>query len=110
MSSALWWVLNGRAVAPPGITCIIGVSTSRKPRASRNPRIPFTIAPPASKTRRGPPLWARSGWRWRVVGGRLDVGQAVPLLGQRPHGLREEGQVVHLERQLPRAGAHQRAG
>ena len=40
----------------------------------------------------------------------LDVGQAVPLLGQRPHRLREHLEVVHLERQLPRAGAHQRAG
>ena len=29
MSSALWCVLNGRATAPPGIGCIIGVSTSR---------------------------------------------------------------------------------
>ncbi|CRZ48322.1 Uncharacterised protein [Vibrio cholerae] len=28
MSSALWCVMNGRALAPPGITCIIGVSTS----------------------------------------------------------------------------------
>ena len=35
MSSALWWVANGRAAAPPMIVCIIGVSTSRKPRASR---------------------------------------------------------------------------
>ena len=39
MSRALWWVTNGRAVAPPGMGCIIGVSTSRKPRASRNDRI-----------------------------------------------------------------------
>src|SRR5437868_6327020 len=42
MSSALWCVLNGRAMAPPGIGCIIGVSTSRKPRASRNARIRWT--------------------------------------------------------------------
>src|SRR5207247_1226763 len=42
MPSALWWVLNGRAMAPPGIGCIIGVSTSRKPRASRNFRIAAT--------------------------------------------------------------------
>ena len=32
MSSALWWVTNGLAVAPPGMTCIIGVSTSMKRR------------------------------------------------------------------------------
>src|SRR2546428_4774104 len=42
MPSALWCVLNGRAMAPPGIGCIIGVSTSRKPRASRNFRIAAT--------------------------------------------------------------------
>ena len=23
MSSALWWVANGRAVAPPGIGCMV---------------------------------------------------------------------------------------
>src|SRR5213079_1938816 len=43
MPSALWCVLNGRAMAPPGIGCIIGVSTSRKPRASRNVRIVAAI-------------------------------------------------------------------
>jgi hypothetical protein len=26
---ALWWVMNGRAVAPPEIGCRVGVSTSR---------------------------------------------------------------------------------
>ena len=29
MSSALWCVMKGLAAAPPGIGCIIGVSTSR---------------------------------------------------------------------------------
>jgi hypothetical protein len=29
MSSALWWVTNGRAAAPDTSGCIIGVSTSR---------------------------------------------------------------------------------
>ena len=29
MSKALWWVMKGRAVAPPGMGCIMGVSTSR---------------------------------------------------------------------------------
>ena len=28
MSSALWWVMNGRAAAPPAMDCRIGVSTS----------------------------------------------------------------------------------
>jgi hypothetical protein len=40
----------------------------------------------------------------------LDVGQAVPLLRHRPHRLGEHLQVVHLERQLPRARPDQRPG
>ncbi|OQC25126.1 MAG: hypothetical protein BWX71_01727 [Deltaproteobacteria bacterium ADurb.Bin072] len=34
MSRALWCVRKGFAVAPPGMLCIMGVSTSRNPRAS----------------------------------------------------------------------------
>ncbi len=30
MSNSLWWVINGFAVAPPGIMFIIGVSTCVK--------------------------------------------------------------------------------
>src|SRR5436309_2883833 len=32
MSSVLWCVTNGRATAPPAMGCIMGVSTSMKPR------------------------------------------------------------------------------
>ncbi|MNC33795.1 hypothetical protein D3C75_822030 [compost metagenome] len=39
MSSALWWVSNGLAAAPPGMVCSIGVSTSRKPRSLRKWRM-----------------------------------------------------------------------
>ncbi len=39
MSSALWWVVNGRASAPPGSGWKVGVSTSMKPRSSRNRRV-----------------------------------------------------------------------
>jgi hypothetical protein len=38
MSKALWWVTKGLAVAPPGIGCIMGVSTSRNPRPRKNSR------------------------------------------------------------------------
>ena len=31
MSNVLWWVTNGRAVAPPAIGWRMGVSTSTKP-------------------------------------------------------------------------------
>ena len=33
MSSALWCVTNGRATAPPGMGCSMGVSTSMNPVA-----------------------------------------------------------------------------
>ncbi len=44
MSSALWWVTNGRAVAPPGIGCSIGVSTSTKPSSVSLRRIDAMIS------------------------------------------------------------------
>ena len=43
MSSALWWVTNGLAVAPPGMGCSTGVSTSTKARSSSHRRVRPTI-------------------------------------------------------------------
>ena len=60
MSSALWWVMNGRARAPPAIGCIIGVSTSRKPRVVRNSRIADTVRLRVSKVFRTSGFTARS--------------------------------------------------
>ena len=40
----------------------------------------------------------------------LDVLEPVPLLGQRPDGLREERPRLHLDGQLPRARPHEVAG
>ena len=60
MSSAKWCVTNGRASAPPAITCIIGVSTSRYPRVSRNVRSAASVALRASNTRRASGLTIRS--------------------------------------------------
>ena len=39
ISRSLWCVMKGLAEAPPGIMFIRGVSTSRKPRLSKNRRI-----------------------------------------------------------------------
>ena len=44
MSSALWWVVNGLASAPPGIGWKIGVSTSMKSRSSSQRRVSDTTA------------------------------------------------------------------
>ena len=41
---------------------------------------------------------------------RLDVLQAVPLLGQRPQRLGQEAHVLHGHRELAGAGAEQLAG
>ena len=60
MSRAWWWVTKGRAVAPPGMGCIMGVSTSRKPRASKNCRIRLMIAARLMKTSRTWGLTIRS--------------------------------------------------
>ncbi len=52
--------INGRAAAPPGIGCIIGVSTSRKSRASKKRRSSPTIRERFSKTWRTSGLTIRS--------------------------------------------------
>ena len=106
MSRALWWVMKGRAAAPPGMGCIIGVSTSRKPRPSK---------------KRG----CRPGWRPRrpedladlgvddevevaLAVAHLDVLQAVPLLRQRVEALGQEGERVAEHGQLAGAGLEHR--
>ena len=60
MSSALWCVTKGRAAAPPATGCIIGVSTSMNPRASRNARMAVTAFARISKARRESGLTIRS--------------------------------------------------
>ena len=65
MSSALWCVTKGRAAAPPAIGCITGVSTSTKPRASRNARMAVTAFVRTSNTRRASGFTIRSRYRWR---------------------------------------------
>ena len=39
MSKLLWCVIKGRAAAPPGIGCSIGVSTSKYPDELKKSRI-----------------------------------------------------------------------
>ncbi len=103
----MWWVLKGRAVAPPGMTCIIGVSTSRKPRSSRKRRRARDQPRPHLEDRPALGVGRQVEVALAVAG--LDVGQAVPLLGQRPQRLGEQHQVVDQQRQLAAAGAHQGA-
>ena len=65
MSSALWWVTNGRAAAPPGIGCIIGVSTSRNPWPIMYARIAWIRRLRTANVRRASSLVIRSRYRWR---------------------------------------------
>ena len=60
MSSALWWVTNGRAVAPPGMGCSSGVSTSVKRRSISSLRSACITALRTAKTRREGSLTMRS--------------------------------------------------
>ena len=65
MSSALEWVRNGRADAPPAIVSSVGVSTSKKPRASMKRRISATMRDRAIITSRTCGLTIRSTYRRR---------------------------------------------
>ena len=64
-SSALWWVTNGRAAAPPAEDSSTGVSTSVKPRSTSVERTEATTAERTSKVWRVDGLAIRSRWRSR---------------------------------------------
>ena len=67
MSSAVAWVKNGRAMAPPACGCRIGVSTSTKSCASSRSRRMDRVLKRMSKTRRLSLLASRSTSRWRYL-------------------------------------------
>src|SRR5881409_1893214 len=90
MSRALWCVLNGRAMAPPGMGCIIGVSTSREPRAQQEDLADLGVDDQVDVA---------------LPVARLDVLEAVPLLGQRTQRLGQERERLHGQRELARARA-----
>ena len=108
MSSALWWVLNGRAAAPPGIDV-------------HHRRLDFEEAAGVEEVADPPDqggahledlarLFVGGEVEIALAVARLDVGQAVPLLRHRAQRLGEEGQVVDHQGQLAGAGADQRTG
>ena len=67
MSSAVAWVTNGRAMAPPACGCRIGVSTSTKFSAAMTCRRMASVLKRMSKTRRLSLLASRSTSRWRYL-------------------------------------------
>ena len=105
MSSALWCVRNGRAIAPPAIGCIIGVSTSRYPRASRN--VPQRREHLAAHLEHLARLGIDDQIEVALAIADFDIGQAMPLLGQRQMALGQEFEARRPYRQLVGARAEQ---
>ena len=97
-SSALWWVTNGRATAPPGMTCIIGVSTSMKSSASRKLRRNCTMRLRERNTCAAVVVDDQVHVALAVAA--LDVGEPVPLVGQRTQRLDEQPQALDPHREL----------
>ena len=92
MSRALWWVTNGLAVAPPGMGWSIGVSTSMKPRSSSQRRIRLTTR--LRSDERAPGLLGDPQVDVALAVAGVGVGDAVPLVGERPAGLGQQRPVV----------------
>ena len=100
MSNAFECVTNGRADAPPCMTCSIGVSTSRKPSESKvRRRLALTFAR-AMTLRAG--LLARDQVEVAAAHPRL-VGQLVVQVRQRQDRLRGDAPLLHHDRELAAA-------
>ena len=80
--------MNGRASAPPAIGCIIGVSTSRKPRAFEE--LADARDDARARLEHLPRVGIDDEIEIALAVARLDVRQAVPLLGQRQQALGEK--------------------
>ena len=92
-------------MAPPAIGCIIGVSTSRYPRPSRNSRsADERLAAHLEHLAR---LGIDDQIEVALTIANLDVGEAMPLLRQRQVALREKLESRCPDRQLVGARAEQ---
>ena len=99
--------MKGRARAPPGIECIIGVSTSRNPSSSKKFRISRTTRERTSNTRRESSLTMRSDVALTVPG--FLVAEAVELFRQHPERLVEQRRLGRTHRQFAPVSAHEPA-
>ena len=108
MSRALWWVANGRAAAPPGERLHDRRLDLQEPARVQEgaDRLDDARPEPEDVTHAG--IDQEIDVALAVPG--LDVLEPVPLLRQRPHGLREERPGLDLDGELARAGAHQVPG
>ena len=106
-SKALRWVRNGRAAAPPLVSCRIGVSTSTYPRSSRVLRSDFSTAALVRTISRA------SGSHDHVDVAQPDpglVGERLVLVGQRAQRLGDHRPRRRLHRQLAAAAGDHLAG
>ena len=105
MSSALWWVTNGRAEAPPWIVCSTGPSTSVNPWSSRCSRIARIAACADPEDLAGALVDHQVDVALPVAG--LDVGEAAPLVrrrAQRPCA--SSAKLPTRDRELAPPGGH----
>ena len=104
-SSALWWVLKGRAVGAAGdllhhrrfdfeIAALVEEAAQRLEH-------PGALDEDVAAVEVGEQVHIA------LAIAQLDIGQAVKLFRQREHGLGEEGQPLDVDRQLAGAGAEQ---
>ena len=103
-SSVLWWVTKGRAWAPPASRWRIGVSTSMKPWLASVLRNEPDHGVADLEDPAGLLVDDEVGVALAVAG--VGVGEALPLVGQRPHGLGQQLEALDLDRQLALAGRH----
>ena len=88
----MWCVKNGLAVAPPGIGCNIGVSTSRYSLLFKNSRILFVIWVLLINVSLTSELTIKSTYLWRYLSsGSLNSSYKLPSLSSfgRGNGLRD---------------------
>ncbi len=104
MSSALWWVTNGRADAPPWMVCSTGPSTSVNPRSIRLPADGGDRGVPDPEDLPGALVDLEVDVALPVAG--LGVGQPAVLVRQRQQRLGEQLEVLHGDRELAPAGGH----
>ncbi len=105
MSSVLWCVMNGLATAPPAMGCIIGVSTSMKSLLVEE--TPQRLHDLGALDEDLAHLGIHRQIDVTAAVARLDILQAVPLLGQRQQVLHQECELRDVDDQLVGARAEQ---
>ena len=107
-SSALWWVTNGRAAAPPASVSSTGVSTSVKPRSTSVARIAAITAD--RDVEHAPGLRVGDQVEVALAQADLGIGQPAVLVRQRAQRLGEQPHLGHLDGELAGVGGHHGAG